>query len=295
MGYDRVPALKAPLAGASFSAGQNFVVSENPFGANISYQASASFATTTPLTPAEWQDWYLQPWRNFLALASGARTRTLKAEFWPEPDNGAGQAHLSPLIEMIAPGFSYEGERPDRRLPDMLLTLADIRDQIGDVLSCWLAMHRELDYILNLYFGARDNPGLYLEQQFLSVMQALEGFHRHWFAPKPASRRGPELKARLADLIRHVGPVMDPWTAADQADATFAKAASDLRNELSHILDTNAPQQLDSAWLAWVLGGLSWLFEACLLHAIGLPATQVTELVRRNQRYQEVVRRAGKA
>lgn len=292
LGYERVPPVIATLTNAVFSAGQNFTVNEGLFETRVTYDASASFTPGMPLTVEQWHEWYLQPFRNFLALASGSPTRILRTQFAVEPAEGQIGAKKAPPIELLGHSFSLEGKRHEKKSPEMLLTLADTRENIAVVLDQWLTLHRELNYVLNLYFGARDNPGPYMEQRFLSTVQALEGFHRHWFTPKMAKRKPTELKTRLADLASDVKDVMRPWTANDVGEATFAKHVADLRNDLSHILDTHGPQRLDSETLWWIMAGLQWLMEACLLRAIGLSVERVTELIQRNQRYLNTVRHA---
>ena len=245
-----------------------------------------------PLTVEQWHEWYLQPFRNFLALASGSPTRILKTEFTQEPvdDQRATKRPLS--VELLGHSFSLQGKQHEKKSPEMLLTLADTQENIAVVLDRWLTLHRELNYVLNLYFGSRDNAGPYMEQRFLSIVQALEGYHRHWFTPRVAQRKRTELKTRLADLISDMKAVMRPWTANDSGEATFAKQVADLRNDLSHILDTRGPQRLDSEALWWIMAGLQWLMEACLLRAIGLSVERATELIQRNQRYLNTVRYA---
>ena len=93
----------------------------------------------------------------------------------------------------------------------MLFTLDDVREQLPMILDRWLEINRELNHVINLYFGARDNPALYMEQQFLSMIQALEGYHRHWFTPESRRRAKRDLKDRLAELIDYSEAIMIPW------------------------------------------------------------------------------------
>lgn len=173
----------------------------------------------------------------------------------------------------------------------MLFILDDVRDRFPVVLANWLTMSRELNHVVNLYFGSRDNPALYMEQQFLSTIQALEGYHRHWFTPESDRGAKRQLKDRLADLIDYTSTIMIPWIASDSREDTFAGRSANFRNNLSHLL-TPGHGVLDSEALWWMIEGLSWLFEACLLRSVGLPHEHVTALVQRNQRYQNAVRHA---
>lgn len=295
LGYEQAQPLMLELTDAYFSAGQNFTIHEGLFETGVTYEASASFTLRASLNVEQWLEWYLQPLRNFLALTSGSPTRILRTQFAVEATDGRIEARKAPPIELLGHSFSLPGGQHEKKSQEMLLTLADTQENIAVVLDRWLALHRELNYVLNLYFGARDNPGPYMEQRFLSIVQALEGFHRHWFTPNMTKRKRTELKTRLADLASDVKDVMRPWTANDVGEATFTKHVADLRNDLSHILDTRGPQRLDSEALWWIMAGLRWLMEACLLRAIGLSVERVTELIQRNQRYLNAVRHAPSA
>ncbi len=293
-GFERISALSCRLDDVNFSAGQDFNVQEGVLELHVDYRTSASFGRDTALTIVQWQERYLQPFRNLLALASRAHTRGLHSEFRAEPDSSTGSGHQTArCVELITPGLCYLGEKPELLGSSrMLFTLADVREQFAAILGRWLEMSRELNHVINLYFGARDNPALYMEQQFLSTIQALEGYHRHWSTPK--SRRGAkrQLKDRLADLIGYTSTIMIPWIASDNGEDTFAKRSADFRNDLSHALLTPGHEALDSEALWWMMEGLSWLFEACLLRSLGLTHEHVTALIQRNQRYQDTVRHA---
>ena len=189
-GFERISALRCGLDDVNFSAGQDFNVQEGVLELHIDYRTSASFGRVTALTIDQWQEWYLQPFRNFLALASGAHTRVLHTEFRVEPGRRAGAMPQVNTVELITPSLCYLGEKPELLGSNrMLFILDDVRDQFPVVLANWLTINRELNYVVNLYFGARDNPALYMEQQLLSTIQALEGYQRHLFPPSLVVRR----------------------------------------------------------------------------------------------------------
>jgi hypothetical protein len=292
-GFERISALRCGLDDVNFSAGQDFDVQEGVLELHIDYRTSASFGRDTPLTIAQWEERYLQPFRNLLALASGAHTRVLHTEFRVEPGLRAGTMPRVNSVELITPSLCYLGEKPELLGSDrMLFVLDDVRDQFPVVLANWLKLSRELSHVINLYLGARNNRALCLEQQFLNTIQALEGYQRHRFPPKSRREAKRPLKDRLADLIGYISTIMIPWIASDCDENTFAKRAADFRNDLSHALLTPGHEALNSEALWWMMEGLSWLLEACLLRSLGLTYEHVTALVQRNQRYQNTVRHA---
>jgi len=77
--------------------------------------------------------------------------------------------------------FTPDIHEPQRelRLPhDMLFVLSDIADNLGQHLDRWFLAAEEIEEVLDLYFATRYQPRMYLQHCFLSLTQAVEGFHR---------------------------------------------------------------------------------------------------------------------
>lgn len=60
---------------------------------------------------------------------------------------------------------------------DMLFTFKDISDRFEPLLKNWFEKMDLLEPVFNLYFGTLYNPRMYLEDRFLSLIQAIESFH----------------------------------------------------------------------------------------------------------------------
>lgn len=67
---------------------------------------------------------------------------------------------------------------------DMIITLPEMRQEFCSVLEKWFSNQEELESTYNLFFGALFNSSQYLNFHFLSLMQAIETYHRQVFSGK---------------------------------------------------------------------------------------------------------------
>ncbi|MFC6671821.1 HEPN domain-containing protein [Marinobacterium aestuariivivens] len=62
--------------------------------------------------------------------------------------------------------------------PFILLKFDDISDNFGHIISSWLTNYEKYDSTFNLYFATKSAKGLYLDNRFLMLAQAVESLHR---------------------------------------------------------------------------------------------------------------------
>lgn len=67
---------------------------------------------------------------------------------------------------------------------DMLFTFNDISNRFEPLLKNWFEKKDFLEPVFNLYFGTLYNTRMYLENHFLSLIQAIESFHRRIYGGK---------------------------------------------------------------------------------------------------------------
>lgn len=67
---------------------------------------------------------------------------------------------------------------------DMLFTYKDISNRFGTLLRNWFEKMDLLEPVYNLYFATLWNPRMYLEDRFLSLVRAIESFHRRIYGGK---------------------------------------------------------------------------------------------------------------
>lgn len=193
--------------------------------------------------------------------------------------------------------------------------LPDIIDDFGHVMAKWFNLTDEFSQPINLYFSTRYNDRMYVNNEFLSLTQAIEVYHRLsdqfdgiYIDPEEFEKYKSELEGtiknefdesfsshlkngtfkfaneytlakRMKDLVRHRGHILEdlPWDFESQV-RPVVKA----RNELTH--NGKAAVSTNQLYEYYLL--LSALFETLLLTDIGIGDEQIQE--RLGKRYTEL-------
>lgn len=118
----------------------------------------------------------IQHLQNFLCLAVREPVYVLNMEGETEANKMTDMDYYPPIgIFYKSP---YISESPEALLGwDMLFTYQDICADFEVLLRNWYEEADVLKPICGLYFGTLYNPHLYLENQFLSLVQGTEAFH----------------------------------------------------------------------------------------------------------------------
>lgn len=121
----------------------------------------------------------IQRFRNFLTLTTASRVHpvVIKTESDTATISLGGTTHR---VEFEVLGLFNRRTEKELLLFQMLLPLPQIRDRITKILGNWFDKYERLEPICNLHFGAIYNTELYLEHTFLSVVQAVESYHRRF-------------------------------------------------------------------------------------------------------------------
>jgi hypothetical protein len=61
---------------------------------------------------------------------------------------------------------------------EMIIPFPRVADKIEKVMALWFLKAQNLRSVYDLFFGTFYNPGMYLQFQFLSLIQAIESYHR---------------------------------------------------------------------------------------------------------------------
>lgn len=200
---------------------------------------------------------------------------------------------------------------------DMLFTYQDIRDDFDVLLRNWFEKADVLKPICGLYFGTLYNPHLYLENQFLSLVQAAEAFHERIyrgrylpdsdykervFTPlvnaipdvnqdlqeslKNRLRYGNEyyLRTRLRELIDKCGNIV-PQLLGNRK--VFINKTVDTRNYLTHYDQDLYKRASRGTELFSLTKKLRVLLEVCLITQTGLDAKKAKDLFFKHRRVRE--------
>ena len=199
---------------------------------------------------------------------------------------------------------------------DMLFTFRDISDKFESILKNWFEKAEMLKPVYDLYFGTLYNPRMYLQHQFLSMIQAVEAYHRRKFEGKYLSdkdfepiynrfkdmtntldvkasfkdalinrlRYGNEfsLRKRLKDLFAEYQDITQNFIKDEN---NFINRVVDTRNYLTHY-DKKLRNIADGEDLYRITQKLETILQICLLYELGFDKKEIKILFLRNRRYE---------
>jgi hypothetical protein len=176
----------------------------------------------------------IQHLQSFLCLAVREPVHVLDIE-------GETEANKMTDINCYPPvGIFYKSpyisEPPESSLGwYMLFTYQDISADFGVLLRNWFEKADVLRPICGLYLGILYNPHLYLENQFLSLVQAIEAFHRRIFKGRylPKSEYKKLVFTPLVNMIPDVNRDLQESLKSKLGDGN----EHSLRTRLNELLD----------------------------------------------------------
>jgi hypothetical protein len=196
---------------------------------------------------------------------------------------------------------------------DLLISFKDIYDQLRESFANWIGTRELLGSVRDLYFGTLYNPGAYLQQQFLSLTQALESYHRirirsEELAPEKHGERlkrivdsAPEedkkwleeklkwsneltFRTRLKELFD--GLVETVPSVIGDVDK-FAGQVVDTRNYLTHYDPELKNRAASGTELSRITEKLKIVMQICLIRELGLNESTIRFLLMKNWTFQQ--------
>jgi hypothetical protein len=120
----------------------------------------------------------LYPARTFVALGLAWPTQPLRISAWaPDSDDSLELLHFLEPSRLAA--------KPPDLHQDRAFSLPDIRAGLAEHFARWLALPERLEPVRALYFSVLYAKAMYLEHQFLNLIQALETLQRETLAASP--------------------------------------------------------------------------------------------------------------
>ena len=197
--------------------------------------------------------------------------------------------------------------RPSKELfppYDMLFVLGEIRDNLAFHVNSWQTAANALQPVLNLYFAQLNQAHMYPQHRFLSLIQAVEGYHRRrlditelpqedhenriqeilssvprqhegWLKRKLKYSNEPSLHRRLSDLCRMYHGIMKRISKGN----SWIQTAVDIRNDLSHQKEDSKSFSVDE--VLTVSERLKLLMDLCLLAEAGFSSADIERLIER--------------
>jgi len=203
---------------------------------------------------------------------------------------------------------------------EMVIPFPRISKDIERVLSLWFAKSQQLRSVYDLFFGIFYNPNMYLQFQFLSLIQAVESFHRvtkggkylddtawkpyreklanaiptelessHRESLKNRIRYGNEysLRKRISELLESLDEEI--LSRLSPTKKYFTGIIVDTRNYLTHYDDELKDKALKNADLYWGIQRLKILISILLLKEIGIQETLIFDSMMENNKIRQVL------
>jgi hypothetical protein len=287
----------------------------------VTFGQSAWFTidASEDLSLENWNRRFIFPLQNLLTLATDSPNAIAELFVFSKQKTLTltdGESARRP-IQVICHTF-YQNRQPDEAVlsPHMLFAFKDVANDFGTIIDRWLKVASELDSVCKLFFTVQYTPSMYLEQQFLGVVQAVESYHRrrnrkgifpeeehralvktilthtakehrNWLHNRLRYSNEPTLRDRLRELVELTHDVSLPLnSAATPSRKAFIQKVVDTRNFLTHYDSSLKNKAADGFELYRLTQVLSFLLQACFLLELGLPSERCAELIRRTPRWQ---------
>jgi len=196
---------------------------------------------------------------------------------------------------------------------DMLFTFGDISDRFEVFLRNWFEKADLLQPIYDLHSGILYNPHMYLTQAFLSMVQAIESYHRRamrnyelpeeehekrieeilstvpenhkgWLKSKLAYSNEPSLRERLNEVFDKHLEIANKCMENKRA---FIQKVVDTRNYLTHYGSRLKARAATGEELFHITQKLRILLQICLLTELGFSLEEIKGFFFRNYRYRQ--------
>jgi ApeA N-terminal domain 1 len=257
-------------------------------------------------------DWYFKTQfelRNLLSVLIGRPVFLKEVRYVFENEEAEDERDKKSIVYLYY-RQPHQSRKKRFHPSEIIVPLKKVEDRIAEILEAWFSKQELLGQAYELFLGAEYNPSLYPHLHFLSLMQALETYHRHVSVGKylpdieydtvrkslvtaipegtPAPLRdalksrikyGNEfsLRKRLNEIFAGIGPQNTALIALNSA--TFISDVVDTRNYLTHYSDDLKEQTLEGADLFNANLRLKILLTILLLRELGIDEGLITELV----------------
>ncbi|HRJ19479.1 MAG TPA: hypothetical protein PLF84_10565, partial [Bryobacteraceae bacterium] len=244
----------------------------------------------------------------FLALATNGLVSI--SSIWANIETDKPQeARRSPRVRIMYQPIRNSSRRQRNRTSRPLFTLSEIAGMESDCLRKWYSSGAWLDTVCALNFGTLFNPSKYQDLSFLTLVQALEAYHRsvhpntdmpkavhesrleriieaappedrQWLGEKLQFSNELSLRRRLKLVFKQFACVLAD--VLPDGKATASKIC-DTRNFLTHRVENLREGAASDADLIRLIEVVRLLLQACLLHEMGLGETQIKDFTSRSE------------
>ncbi|MEM2888041.1 MAG: hypothetical protein QXI71_02715 [Candidatus Bathyarchaeia archaeon] len=244
---------------------------------------------------------------NFLTFAVGEPVYPLSVEGITEANKQKhNDKEFYPPVKIFRRSL-YLPKQPKKISPyNMFLPFKDISDVFVDVIKAWFGKIEQLEPVYDLYFGTLYNPRMYLQHQFLNLIQAVEAYHRRtmknyelpeeehakrleetikatpsehkeWLKNKLAYSNEPTLRRRLKDIFEMLSISAKEEFCPDEDH--FISKVVDTRNYLTHYDEKLKEKAAQGQELYDLAKKLEKLLKMCILKELGFAQDKIKKLI----------------
>jgi hypothetical protein len=159
---------------------------------------------------------------------------------------------------------------------EMLFSFVDIAEDFEKCLRNWFRKSEILRPVYDLYFGTLYAPSPYMEPEFLSIIQAMESYHRRIYGKTLSLRK------RLEETWQKYADVMD--RLIDDHNQ-FIDDLVNTRNYLTHYDKKKRAKAKHGRELFVLTQKVRSMLQACLLTELGLSMEMIKCLMPRSRHY----------
>jgi ApeA N-terminal domain 1 len=218
-------------------------------------------------------------------------------------------------IDLYFPSLPHPEKAPTVAQHRLLFPYRAVAQNLGNLLSRWLADYEVLEPAFNLYFASTTAQHAYVETRFLFLAQGLETFHRRtstqtvmletefqsvkvsllstcpqehhdWLETRLAYANELSLRQRLKALME---PISQYFGQASSAKAFISQVVA-TRNYLTHYDKASHEAATSGETLLHLSMKLEAMFMLLFLRRIGFSNSQLEELTRENYRVAQKLR-----
>jgi len=260
---------------------------------------------------------YINIFQNLLSLLISETTYPIKIYGYSEKLAYIfGDKKYYKPIEIIykLPPFMLKKEEKTIYPFEMLCPYLSIKENITTIFNNWLEKAEVLEPVHDLYFGVIYNGDLYLRFQFLSLVMALEVYHRRmirnedisrekhekrirrildnipneqdrkWLQEKLKYSNEPSLRKRLRDIYKKLKGI-EFIKSIIPNEKKFIDKVVNTRNYLVHYDLSLKDKALRGEKLYWLTQKLRVMVEMCLLKELGLSDETINNIYEQNIKY----------
>lgn len=193
---------------------------------------------------------------------------------------------------------------------DMLFIFGDISENFEEIIKKWFENRIQAKISYDLYFGTLYNPKMYLHHTFLSIIQAIESFHREvyesyemhpdehkariteildvipkyreWLEQKLNYSNEPSLRKRLTELYDKYSIILNKYIKNEKK---YVNKIISTRNDLIHPDSSHVNKAMQGKELYNIIKYAKLLLEICFLNQMGFSIAEILIFLERNKKY----------